>query len=224
MGCFSLADTDDLSATEDTTEQLCRNTSCVYYYSLRVLTTRWRCYSVDFSRPSFNGCHAGLHAMHHYTLVPTVKLLLNPNIYDSIFHALRTWSVDSRKVWFTFRKLSNNCLISEQCTFESLVPTVTTEPADASLDPAIRSVCGVCVCRCLSGTFHTVTMHKTQHWGEIISFRYSLTVCQHAFRATDWLADFVSWVFSSILVNVFSVTNVKPDVLCNSGISLRRLY
>lgn len=47
-------------------------------------------------------------------------------------------------IYHTFRKLSNNCLISEQCTFESLVPTVTTEPADASLDPAIRSVCGVC--------------------------------------------------------------------------------
>lgn len=32
MGCFSLADTDDLSATEDTTEQLCRNTHIWDYY------------------------------------------------------------------------------------------------------------------------------------------------------------------------------------------------
>lgn len=32
---------------------------------LDTVTARWQYYSVYSSRPSFNGCHAGLHAMHH---------------------------------------------------------------------------------------------------------------------------------------------------------------
>lgn len=84
------------------------------------------------------------------------------------------------------------------------------------------SVWCVCACRWLSGTFHTITKHKTHHWGEIISFRYSLTVCQHAFPATDWLADFVSWVFSSILVNVLSSAQCKTWHLVQQAGSIKK--
>lgn len=71
MVCFSLADSDYLKATEDPTEQLDHNMRIWdhYYYDynkmLDLLTTRWQYYSGYFSRASFNGCHAGLHAMHH---------------------------------------------------------------------------------------------------------------------------------------------------------------
>lgn len=61
----------------------------------------------------------------------------------------------------TFRKFGKNCLISDQCTFESLVPTVTPESADAPLDPAFRSVC-VCVYVCEGVCVHFALSQSTK--------------------------------------------------------------
>lgn len=69
-------------------------------------------------------------------------------------------SLEARSV--TFRKFGKNCLISEQCTFESLVLTVTPESADASLDSAFRSVC-VCVCMCVKESLCISRCHKAQN-------------------------------------------------------------
>lgn len=123
-----------------------------------------------YSGLSFNGfCYTALNTtyyMLHYTLAPTVSLLHSLPFKMSFFRLS-----EHSDIWVQPFTLNFNvsmiyiyeaqgkfviCVVSDECIFEILFPTITSESADSSLDPAIRSVCV-----CVYVRVYADTMHKT---------------------------------------------------------------
>lgn len=95
-----------------------------------------------------DGCsHTALNATYytlHYILAPTVSLLHRLPFKVSFFRLSEhsdEWVQGkySSHLWSSGKFV--HCVVSDKCILEGLFPTVTSESAGSSLDPAVRSVC-----------------------------------------------------------------------------------